>query len=71
MKIEFYPEEWKEFIDNCDFTDQELKVIELIRRGWFVPDIAAELYISDSTVKRLRKKIANKILHYIAFRSNK
>lgn len=68
MKIEFYPDEWDEFLKNCDFTDQEVEIIALIRRGWYIPDIAAELYISDTTVKRRRKSIANKILHYIAFK---
>ena len=63
-KLDFYPEEWDMFIKECDFTDLELHIIELTRRGWFIPDIAAELYVSEGTVKMRRKSIENKILHY-------
>lgn len=64
-KLDFYPEEWDSFINNCDFTDIELDIIKLTRRGWVIADIAAELYLSESTVKRRRKSIDRKILHYI------
>ena len=64
-KLDFYPEEWDSFINNCDFTDSEAEIIKLTRRGWAIADIAAELYLSESTVKRRRKSIDRKILHYI------
>ena len=64
-KLDFYPEEWESFINNCDFTDSEAEIIKLTRRGWAIADIAAELYLSESTVKRRRKSIDSKILHYI------
>lgn len=64
-KLDFYPEEWESFIRNCDFTDSEVEIIKLTRRGWAIADIAAELYLSESTVKRRRKSIDRKILHYI------
>ena len=64
-KLDFYPEEWESFINNCDFTDSEAEIIKLTRRGWAIADIAAELYLSEATVKRRRKSIDRKILHYI------
>ena len=64
-KLDFYPEEWESFLSNCDFTDSEVEIIKLTRRGWAIADIAAELYLSESTVKRRRKSIDRKILHYI------
>lgn len=64
-KLDFYPEEWDRLIKECDFTDLELRIIELTRRGWFIHDIASELYVSEGTVKRRRKSIENKILNYI------
>ena len=67
-KIDFYPEEWAEFIEHCDFTDTELEIIKLTRRGWLIADISAELYMSESTIKRKRKSVVNKILHYIALK---
>lgn len=65
MKLDFYKDEWDGIINNCDFTDIEIKIIELLRRGWCLIDIAEELYISLSTVKRRKKSIENKIIHYI------
>ena len=64
-KLDFYPEEWESFISNCDFTDSEVEIIKLTRRGWAIADIAAELYLSESTVKRSRKSLDGTTLHYI------
>lgn len=71
MKIDFYPEEWEEFIENCDFTEEELEVIRLTRLGYYIQAIALKMNLSDSTIKRRRKSIVRKILHYIAFKMNK
>lgn len=32
MKLDFYKDEWDAILNNCDFTDIEIKIIELIRR---------------------------------------
>ena len=47
----------------CPFmTDRERQVMELYyRRGWAIEDVAAELYISASTVKRTLREIRQKI----------
>ena len=60
MRLEFRKEDWEEFLANIDFTDNEQKIIPLIRRGWYQMDIAAELDISVSTVKRRFPPIPNK-----------
>ena len=65
MKLDFDKTEWQKLIDNCEFTDDELEVIPLIRRGWALVDIAAELCISHSTLKRRKRKIENKIIRFI------
>ena len=65
MKNTFLKSEWEEFIENCDFTDDELEILPFIRRGWAQVDIAAELCISHSTLKRRLKNIKNKIAKYI------
>ena len=61
----FFADEWDEFIRNCDFTDSELDVIKLLRRGWAEEDIASELYTSRSTIKRRKRSIVNKIKRYL------
>lgn len=66
-KLDFYPEEWRNFIRECDFTELELNIIDLTRKGWYIADIAQELFVSERTVKRRRKSIADKIQHYIIF----
>ena len=65
MRLEFRKEYWEEFLANIDFTDNEQKMIPLIRRGWYQMDIAAELDISVSTVKRRITSITNKVVSYI------
>jgi DNA-binding NarL/FixJ family response regulator len=62
----FYNDEWELFIQNCGFTDIELEIIPLIRRGWAQIDIAAELCISLRTFARHKKRIEDKIIHYIS-----
>lgn len=59
-----YKHEWEEYIVNCDFTDGELEIIQLMRKEWAQSDIAAELCISLSTLKRRIKRIYLKIINY-------
>jgi DNA-binding NarL/FixJ family response regulator len=63
--LRFFKDEWEEFIEHCDFTDDELLIIPFLRRGWYSIDIAAELCISISTFKRRKKRIEEKILRHI------
>lgn len=59
-----YSNEWEEYIANCDFTDGELEIIKYMRKEWAQSDIAAELHISLSTLKRRVKRIYLKIINY-------
>lgn len=65
MKLKFLDGEWEEFISHCGFTDDEKEIIPYLRRGWYGVDIAAELNISHSTLKRRKKEIENRITRYI------
>lgn len=64
-QLQFDRKEWEEFLDNIDFTDDEVKVISLTRRGWKQEDIASELYISRRTVSRRYTSIMSKIVRYV------
>lgn len=59
-----YDDEWDEYIANCGFSDGELEIIKYMRKEWVQVDIAAELHISLSTLKRRVKRIYLKIIHY-------
>lgn len=64
-QLNYYKEQWLEFLDNIDFTDEEQAIITYIRKGWYQEDIAAELHISRRTVARRYTSIASKIVHYV------
>ena len=66
MATRFFNDEWESFIANCGFTDDELEIVKLLRRGWAQIDIAAELCISLSTFARRYKRVKQKILRYIS-----
>ena len=66
MKMRFFKDEWESLINNCGFTDDELEIVEFVRRGWAQIDIAEELCISLSTFSRRFKHIKQKIYRYIS-----
>lgn len=66
MTVKFFKDEWELFIENCGFTDDELELVPLLRRGWAGVDIAEELSISASTVSRRKRSIEGKIVRYIS-----
>lgn len=70
-QLNFYADEWNEFLENIDFTDKELRIIALVRRGWYQEDIASELYICRRTVARCYSSITNKIMRYLLNCRNK
>ena len=61
MKCDFPRSEYEHYVSECGFTDEELQVLNLRRRGWYLVDIAAELNVSVRTVKRRSASITNKI----------
>lgn len=70
-RLKYYKEQWEEFCNGIDFDDSEKTVIALIRRGWYLEDIGAELHISRRTVGRRCDSICDKIEHYKSVVSEK
>lgn len=68
FRFDFSYEEYKRFIDVCPFTDEELQVLEMRRKGKSVIEIAFALNLSDRTVERriksIKKKIGKEIIWY-------
>jgi len=52
MKYKFTAQQLQQ-MERCRWlTDRERKVFNLVyRRGWFIADVAAELYVSRSVVE--------------------
>ena len=65
MKLEFYADEWQDFVLNCGFTDEEMPIVELLRQEKSDIYIYTTLYISKSVYYRKKKRIKKKILHRI------
>lgn len=65
MKLEFTKKEVDYFKENCYFTDEEEKILELRLRGNTIISIAFMLHLSDETVQRRIKSIKKKILKVI------
>ena len=63
--LRFYNNVWEKYISHCGFTDDELEIVKFLRRGWAQADIAAELCVSLSTLKRRIKRIYLKIIDCI------
>ena len=61
MKLEMSRARRDELVDACGFTDDEIRVLDYKRRGWYNEDIAAEMYCSSRTIKRRVASIKNKI----------
>lgn len=58
MKTKYSTEELERIAANPWLTDRERQVFELrYRRGWVNEDIAAELYVSRSTIDRVLREI--------------
>lgn len=65
QKFDFSYQEYQKFIEICPFTDEELQILNLRRRGKSVIEIAFALSMSDRTVSRRIKSISRKILKEI------
>jgi DNA-binding NarL/FixJ family response regulator len=63
--FDFIKAEFDFFIENCGFTDEELKVFELKRRGKTHLEIADELNYCERTIKSRIKSIKKKILRVL------
>lgn len=63
--LDFNKNEYDFFLNNCCFTDRQIDIINLKRKGKSIVQISLELFISESTVKRELSKIRYKILKLI------
>lgn len=62
MKIDFSRNELDTFERDPYLTDRERQIFTLYyRRGWKIEDVAAELYVSRSTIDKTLKKIRKKL----------
>ena len=60
-KFDFSSAEYKHFLEVCPFTDDELKIIDMRRRGKSNTHICQKLNIAERTLSKYIKSIANKI----------
>ena len=65
QKFDFSYSEYQKFIQQCPFTDEELKVLELRRKGKSVIEICFALNMAERTVTRRIKSISRKIIKEI------
>lgn len=63
--LDFNKREYEYFLENCNFTERQLKIFELRRKGKTYTQMSFILYLSESTLKREVKKIKKKILKEI------
>lgn len=64
-RFDFSYEEYQKFIVQCPFTDEELKILEMRRKGKSIIQVSMELNLSDRTVERRIKSICKKIIKEI------
>lgn len=60
-KFDFSSEEYQKYLRLCPFSDEELKILDLRRRGKSVIEIHFMLNLSESTVLRRMDSIVSKI----------
>lgn len=72
MKIfNFCKDEENFLIENCNFTDEELKVFKCKQKNYSIVKIAMELSMSERTINNLVDKITNKIIRTLIIRAIK
>ena len=66
MKLKFEKFEWLLFLENCDFTEDELEIIEGIRKGFTDVYMSQKLSMSTASISRRKEKIYNKIIRFVS-----
>lgn len=62
---DFLESEYEMFYNNCNFTDRQLEILNLRRKGKSIVEISMSLNMGEATVSRELKKIKKKILRII------
>ena len=60
-RFDYSSTEYNKYLEVCPFTDEELKILELRRRGKSVIEICFALNLSQRTVTRRLQSIDQKI----------
>lgn len=62
---DFLESEYEMFYNNCNFTDRQIEILNLRRKGKSIIEISLTVNVSEATVNRELKKIKKKILRVI------
>lgn len=62
---DFLEAEYEMFYNNCNFTERQLEILNLRRKGKSIIEISMTLNMGEATVSRELKKIKKKILRVI------
>ncbi len=62
---DFVEKELQYFRDSCNFTPDESTYFELRAKGLSNVQIAMEMYVSESKVSKLARKVKSKILRVL------
>lgn len=62
---DFLESEYEMFYNNCNFTDRQLEILNLRRKGKSIIEISMSLNMGEATVYRELKRIKKKILRVI------
>lgn len=62
---DFLESEYQKFYNECNFTDRQMEILMLRRKGKSIIEISLNLNMSEATVSREIKKIKKKILKII------
>ena len=62
---DFLESEYQMFYNNCNFTDRQIEILNMRRKGKSIVEISMTLCMGEATVSRELKKIKNKILRVI------
>lgn len=60
-KFNFSSNEYQRYLQLCPFSDEEIKILEMRRRGKSVIEISLALNLSERTVARRMDCISHKI----------
>lgn len=64
-KFDFNKREYDHFVEYCGFTDEELIVFQMRRKGSSITEVARNYHRSEATVNRIIKCIKAKIKYEI------
>lgn len=64
-KLDFNKSEYEYFMENCNFTDRQINVLNMRRKGCSIVEISLKLFVSERTINREIKCIKNKILKVV------